>query len=124
MAKKEVPKFGAKETIQFVGMKDLTPEEQDVVQSLSTEYFEKIKREIQNNTDLTVHIKTDGVSATHNKRKRYTLMIRAVFPGFVIESKDSDDYELPKALHQSFEEIISQIHHRLRTDSTRPKPYE
>jgi len=119
MAKKDIPKFGVKENIQLIGIKELSPEEQDVVQSLTTEYFAKIKREINNVTDLAVHVKTAG-----DKRKRYTLMVRAIFPGFVIESKDSDDYELPKAVHRSFEEILSQIHHRLRTDSTRPKPYE
>lgn len=124
MAKKDIPKFGVRENIQFVGIKELSPEEQDVVQSLTTEYFSKIKREINNVTDLVVHVKTAGKSGDRDKRKRYTLMVRAMFPGFVIESKDSDDYELPKAMHQSFEEILSQIHHKLRTDSTRPKPYE
>jgi len=124
MHNKEVPKFGVKETIQFVGVKELSPEEQGVVQSLSTDYFAKIKREINNVTDLVVHIKTADKGGERDKRKRYTLVVRAVFPGFVIEAKDSDDYELPKALHKSFGEIISQIHHKLRTDSTRPKPYE
>ena len=119
--KKEVPKFGEKQTIQFVGMNDLTAEEQDVVQTLTTEYYSKVKREVNNNVDLVVHVKADGKSIDKDKRKRYTLMMRAVFPGHVIESKNSDDYELPKAVHTAFEEILSQIHHKMRSDSTRSR---
>ena len=112
--KKDVPKFGAKETIQFVGVKELSPEEQDAVNTLTTEYYEKVKREVQNVTDFVVHIKTEGGSGEQGRKKRFTVMTRAVFPGFVIEAKDSDDYELPKALHTVFSEVLSQIRHRLK----------
>lgn len=122
--KKEVPKFGKHEVIQYVGVTALAPEEQDVIQSLTQEYHEKIKRELHNLTDLVVHAQAAGVVAGKEKRKRYSLHIRAMCPGHTFESSKSDDYELPRAVHRSFEEILAQIMHTLRTDVTRPKPYQ
>ena len=58
--KKDIPKYGATEVIQFVGVRELEPAEQDTVQSLSTEYFEKIKREMHNITNVVVHVTTGG----------------------------------------------------------------
>lgn len=122
--KKDIPKYGATEVIQFAGVRELEPSEQDTVQSLSTEYFEKIKREMHNVTNVIVHVTTGGKLDGKEKRRRYTLHVRAISPGFVFESSKNDDYELPRAVHKSFEEILSQIQHRLRTDVTRPKPYQ
>ena len=117
---KDVPKFGEKEVLQFVGLKDLEPEEQDVVQSLSTEYFGKIKREVHNVTNIIVHVKAAGKVPGAQKRKRYSVKVRSLSPGLSLESSKSDDYELPRAVHQTFEDILTQIKHRLRTDTTRP----
>lgn len=122
--KKEVPKFGKHEVIQFVGVSALTPDEQDVIQSLAQEYYEKIRRELHNLTDLVVHTQASGGVEGKDKRKRYSLHVRAMCPGQHFESSKSDDYELPRAVHRSFEEILAQITHKLRTDVTRPKPYQ
>ena len=46
-----------KEQIQFVGVSKLPPEEQQIVNDLATEYYEKIKRSVKNLTSLVVHIK-------------------------------------------------------------------
>ncbi len=121
--KKVVPKFGVHENIQFVGLHDLTPDEQDFVQSTAEECQPKIKRVLQNLTDLIVHAQVSGVQVGKEKRKRYTFHVRAISPGQHFESAKCDDYDMPKALHRCFDEIIAQIQHKLRTDSTRPKPY-
>lgn len=121
---KDIPKFGAKEIVQFVGLRDLEPEEADVIQSLSTEYYGKIKREMHNLTDLVVHVKAAGKVDGSQKRKRYTVLIRALSPGFALESSKSDDWELPRAIHSAFDDILAQIRHKLRTDVTRPKTHE
>ena len=42
---------------QFVGLRDLSPEDQEIVQRLSTEYYEKIRRDLPTVLGLTVHIK-------------------------------------------------------------------
>lgn len=112
------------EGIQFAGMHDLNADEQDAVQTLSQDYHSKIKREIHNLTDLIVHTQVSGKQEGKEKRKRYTLHVRAVSPGQHFESSKLDDYDLPKAVHRCFEEILAQIQHKLRTDVTRPKPYQ
>ena len=111
---KDIPKFGSHEVIQYVGVSALAPEEQDVIQSLTQEYYEKIKRDMHNLTDLVVHAQAAGVVEGKSKRKRYSLHIRAVAPGRHFESSKSDDYELPRAVHKSFEEIIAQIAHAFK----------
>ena len=101
--------------IQFVGLKDLEVDEQDTVQSISTENYGKIKRELHNITDVIVHVKTAGKVPGAEKRKRYSVNIRALSPGFSLESSKSDDYELPRALHSAFADILAQISHKLKT---------
>ena len=46
------------EIIQFIGVKDLEPMEQEEVQRLTTESYPKIKRALKNITSLKVHVKT------------------------------------------------------------------
>ena len=109
------------EGIQFAGMHDLSPDEQDVVQTLTTEYQGKIKRQLSSMTSMVIHAQVSGGKEGKDKRKRYTLHVRALSPGQHFESSKCDDYELPRAVHRCFEEILAQIQHKLRTDSTRPK---
>jgi len=106
------------EHIQFVGVSELSPEDQESVSKITTEHYDKIKRSVHNLTNLTVHVKTyqqDG------NRKKYSMHVRVDTPTkqqFV--STNSDDWELPKALHKAFEDIMNQIHHKLHTDVSRP----
>ncbi len=105
------------EVIQFVGVSELPAEEQATVQSITTEQFDKIKRDLQNITNMTVHVKfyqkTGG-------RKKYSMHVKVAAPTHVFDSSNSDDWELPRALHKAFEDIRHQIQHRFHTDSTRP----
>ena len=119
---KIVPKFGANELIQFVGVSSLEPEEQVLVSRLSTENYEKIKRALKNITNMTVHIKC--YEKTGGKRK-FSLHVRVAAPTIkVIESCKSDDFDLARALHKAFNDVRTQIQHRYRSDTTRPKAYE
>jgi len=119
MPKKVVPKFGVHETIQFVGLNELDADEQEVVQRLSTEHYEKIKRSVKNIVSMIVHLKTYG---GEGKKKKYAVHVRLHVPTrAVFESCKSHDWELPRAMHKSFDDIRHQIAHKLRTDVTRPK---
>ena len=101
------------EIIQFVGLKDLEPMEQETVQRLTTEYYEKIKRDFNNITDLVVHIKTHGKGG---ERKKFSIHIRAIAPTVMIETDKSHDFDLARAVHKAFEDVRTQIHHKLHTD--------
>ena len=103
--------------IQFVGISDLSPEEQETVQELTTIAYERIKTMLQNLTDLVVHVKT---YENEGKRKKYALHVRCVAPTAMFESKKGFHWELPRSLHKAFNDIEQQINHRLHADSTRP----
>ena len=101
------------EIIQFIGVNKLEPEEQDTVMTLSEEYYSKIKRQIKNRMSLVVHVKTyqrDGGKA------KYALHIRLIAPTRIFESCKAHDWDLPRALHKSFKDLMSEIRHSLHTD--------
>ena len=118
---KEVPKYGAQEILQFVGLKALTAEEQDIVNRLSTPYFEKIKRAARNLTNIKVHIKC---YEKEGDKKKYSIHVHVKIPTHaIIESCKSHDYELQKSIHAAFQDVQAQLKHKLRTDDQKPKPY-
>ncbi|MBI4451383.1 hypothetical protein HY642_05385 [Candidatus Woesearchaeota archaeon] len=114
---KTVPKFGVKEMVQFVGVSSLDADEQEVVQRLTTEYFEKIKRKLHNVTNMLVHVKVYA----KGKRKKYALHVRVDAPTHIFEADAAHDWELPRALHKAFTDMQHQIQHRFHTDVTRPE---
>jgi len=69
------------EVIQFIGVKDLKEEEREVVNALSTEYYEKIKVALQNLTSMAVHVKTQNDIADEGKekkRKKFSIKVRVL----------------------------------------------
>lgn len=119
---KKVPKFGVKEVIQFIGLKDLEPEEQANVSRLATQYYEKIDRFANNLQGMTVHIKTYEKEGT---KKKFSIHIRLKVPSkATIECDKTHDFDLVRALHKAFNDIIEQTKHYFRKDTTRPKAYE
>ena len=105
------------EVIQFIGLNDISVEDQDTVKVLSGEYFDKIKRLANDLTNVVVHVKF------HQKeggKKKYALNVKVIIPGNIFESNNQDSWELPAAVHMSFDSILNQINHKLRTDTSRP----
>ena len=115
---KEIPD---QEIIQFIGVHDLEPMEQETVQTLTTENYPKIKRALKNITNLKVHVKT---YKKEGEQKKFSLHVQAIYPGGTIESNRAHDFELPRAIHKAFNDITEQIHHKLHTDTNREKAYE
>ncbi|MBW3005129.1 hypothetical protein KY310_04825 [Candidatus Woesearchaeota archaeon] len=109
------------EIIQFIGVSDLEPMEQEAVQRLTTESYGKIKRDLKNITSLKVHVKT---YKKEGEQKKFSLHVQAVYPGGTISSNKAHDFELPRAIHKAFNDIKEQIHHKLHTDTNREKAYE
>ena len=107
-----------KEVIQFVGVSDLPPEEQDVVNKLSTEYFDKIKRSVKNITSLMVHVKLYDAEGA---RKKYSVHAKAISPAGTFTSEHAADWDLARAVHKSFKNLENEVKHRLHADDQRPK---
>jgi hypothetical protein len=121
---KEVPKFGEREVLQFIGVSELDPEEQETVNRLSTEYFEKVKRDVKNLTNVTVHVKVYGAEEENKRAKKYALHVKVYCPSQQFESCKSHGFELAKALHQAFDDVRTQIRHAFHTDVSMGKPYK
>lgn len=99
--------------IQFVGLKDLEPMEQELVQRISTENFEKIKRMLSNITKLKIQIKTHK---KQGKRKKYSIHLQARVPGGPLDVDKSQDYDLARAIHKGFADIKGMIEHRIHLE--------
>ncbi|MBI4140387.1 hypothetical protein HY485_00975 [Candidatus Woesearchaeota archaeon] len=115
--KKEVPKYGTQQVLQFVGLNSLTIEEQDAVSTIATKEYEKAQRTLKNTLSMVVHIKC---YEKEGGKKKYSLHIRAIAPTRIIESCKSHDWDLVRALHKSFQDIHHQIAHLFKGNATRP----
>ena len=99
------------EVIQFIGVSDLNAEEQAIVNALSTEYYQKIKRSLNNLTSLAVHVK---VHSKEGSKKKFAIRIRAIAPTSIIEAKLAHDWDLARTLHKAFENIEKEIEHKFK----------
>ncbi len=108
------------EVIQYIGVSELKPEEQQTVNSLATEYYQKLKRTIKNFTSITVHIKT------HSKgggREKFSVHLKLVAPTRIFESTKAVDWDLARTLHKAFNDLENEIKDKLHTDNQKPKSY-
>lgn len=96
------------EIIQFIGVKDLKPEEQEMVKILSAEYYGKIKRSLKNLTSMAIHIKTHHNEGT---KKKFSIHVRVIAPTRMIESDKASDWDLARTLHKAFKNIEREIEH-------------
>ncbi len=118
MPKKVVPKFGQAEFVQFVGLNELAPEEQQVVKDISIDGFDKLQRDVKTISKLVVHIKKYSETG---ERHKYSLHVRLNASTQVIESCKAQDWDLVRALRKSFDDLKHQVAHRFHSDSTRPR---
>ena len=105
------------EVIQFVGITSLPATDQAILNDLSTEYYEKIRRQIKSLTSLIVHLKEYSKEGT---RSKYSLHIRAICPSHIFTSTKAADWDLARAAHKSFQNLMNQIQHTLHSDQQKP----
>ncbi len=120
MPKKEVPKYGVVEQIRFVGVKGLDPYNRVSAMRISRNYYEKIRRDINNLITLVVNVKS--YSKTGGKAK-YSIHVQCIAPTRSFASCKAHDWDLSKALHKAFRDVRMQIKKRLKTDVTKPRTY-
>ncbi len=95
---------------------ELSDKERWELDKLVNEYYEKIKRELKKDISLVVHIKDydkDG------KEKKYSINLKIV--NSVVFKSDSDDYNLPKAIHKAFNKVMSEIEHKFHVSNQNKK---
>ncbi len=101
------------EIIQFIGLNELEDIEKDMVNRITTQYYQKIKRALKNIISFVVHIKQHKKSGHVSK---YSIHIRVKSPKRMFESAKDADFDLARALHKSFENIETEIKHHTHSD--------
>lgn len=106
------------EPIQIIGIKDLDDMEVDAVNRLANRYFGKIQREIKKINSVAIHIKS---YEKQGREKKYSIHVKVMAPTRIFVSTKTFDWDLDKALHKSFRDVIREIKHRLHTDDQHRK---
>ncbi len=106
------------EPIQIIGIKDLDDMEVDAVNRLANRYFTRIYREIKKIRSLAIHIKSYD---KEGRQRKYSVHVKLIAPTRIFVSTKADDWNLEKALHESFRDIIRQLQHSLHTDDQHDK---
>ncbi|MCH8004490.1 MAG: hypothetical protein IH934_07735 [Nanoarchaeota archaeon] len=101
------------EPIQIIGIKDLDEMEVEAVNRLANRYFGKIQREIKKINSVAIHIKS---YEKEGREKKYSIHVKVMAPTRIFVSTKSHDWDLDKALHMSFRDVIREIKHSLHTD--------
>ena len=101
------------EPIQVIGIKDLDDMEIDAVNRLANQYYPKIQRELKNITSLAIHVKSYKKGGRYCK---YSIHVRAIAPTRIFVSTKGFDWDINRALHKAFRDIIHRLHHSLHTD--------
>jgi hypothetical protein len=99
------------EIIQFIGVKDLSEDEKEIVNTLSTEYYGKIKRSLKNLTSMVVQVK---IYQKEGAKKKYSINVRVIAPTRMIEADKAADWDLARTLHKAFKNIEREIEHMIR----------
>ena len=98
------------EKIEVKGIENLNEDEKRILNKLSTEYYEKIKRELKNEVSLKIRLK-EYKKDNEKKRRKYSINLIVAAPTRVIEASYAD-WELAKTLHVVFEKAINEIEKR------------
>ncbi|MDD5191926.1 MAG: hypothetical protein PHH54_04480 [Candidatus Nanoarchaeia archaeon] len=94
---------------------ELNEKEKWELDKLLTEYEGKIKRQLKDEVDIIVNIK----SHQKGKSRKFSISVNVV--GGVKFGAIADDYDLARATHEVFNKILSEIEHRLHVSSNRNK---
>ena len=97
--------------IQFIGLKDIEPVEQDMINTLTTEYFQKIKLGLKNIVKLVVHIKKSNKGG---KQSQFDLRVKAEAPTDMIEAH-AEDWDLARVTHKVFKDIERQLERKFKS---------
>ena len=101
------------EIIQFIGLKDLEPVDQEMLRKIIFEQYPKIKRKLHNMTSLVVHIKSYGKGGA---RAKYSFHMRALAPTHLFESSNASAWDLATCVHKSFDDLDHQIEHAFKQE--------
>ena len=128
-----MPKI-ATDFVQLKGLDILNAEEREFVNKIVPEYFEKIKRSLNNLVELQIHFKeykTAGKTKEGGKEKRrkFDIHMRATSPTKNIFASSrpahhfkSMDWKFSKSLSEAFNNLQNQIKKTMHSDKSHARP--
>ncbi len=106
--------------INYSGLKNLSTDEQVVLQRIVEEEANKIEKTITTLEDLQVNIKTHN---TKGERKRYLLFLKTKTgkERFAVKTKENDpkkstSWDITSATRKAMLELQNEVKHKLRAD--------
>lgn len=102
------------EAIQFIGLNDLDKVDQAMVNKLATEYYDKFKRMLKNESSLRIHIKSYGKGGARDK---YSVHVMLIAPTQTFESSKANqaaEFDLASCMHESFKNLERQLEHHFK----------
>ncbi|MBW2995460.1 hypothetical protein KY312_03830 [Candidatus Woesearchaeota archaeon] len=106
--------------IQYVGLKSLSDEEQEMTKTLATEYQDKIQKEMEIPVSLVVHIKK---YKSEGKKAKFSVNIKTVAASQTYEVKRAADWDLARAMHKAFKNMERLVLHKTHTDTQHKRVY-
>jgi len=95
------------ETLEVIGLNELSILEKAKINLLLSKYKGKIKRSLDNINSIKIHVKK---YKKQGKKSKYSVHIRILTPKKIFESERAE-WDLTKVLHMSFRALENEINH-------------
>ncbi len=102
--------------LEFTGLRELEPLEQTIVKGIAQEYFPFLQRAMHNDIDVLVHIKPYDKGG---KRSKFSIHIKVIYAGNVLDVNNVHDWDLPKGVHEAFVAALNMAKKIFDLDSTK-----
>jgi len=99
-----------------MGLERLDGKEVNDITSMSSQYLEKLDREIKSD-ELILDIKLHSPTG---KRKEYRLLGKIVF-GSDILTAEANDWDFKRTIHKLFNKLLNEVKHKFKTEGHLPK---
>ena len=104
--------------LEFTGLGELEPLEQTIVKGIAQDYYPILQRDVHNDVDILVHVKS---YEKEGNRSKYSIHLKLVYAGRVLNVDGVHDWDLPKGVHQAFVAMLNLVRHKFRLDGNKYK---
>lgn len=102
--------------IRFIGLRDLTQEEANLITTIVEGYKIKFERDIP---DFILIVRTKKLRKAGNKQK-FSIHTRLQNPNNIIVSQAAD-WDFTRTIHKSMKKLESELAHKFKTEGHLPK---
>lgn len=104
--------------MEFTGLKELEPLEQTIVKGIAQDYFPILQQRVHNDIDLLVHVKSYNKAGN---RSKYSIHLKLIYAGDVIDVNKVHDWDLPKGVHEAFVALLNIAKKKFKLDANKYK---